>query len=103
MSGETTIVRPSRNKRRQLKTKRLPAAGRQEGKNIATSECVAHNLLLQRPKSRVAEVFLEGGEEIHVLIFPVSVPHLPAGQKTEAIADWTRNSDLALLVILIGE
>ena len=65
MSGETTIVRPSRSKAGSLKTKRLPAARRHERKDIAPGQRVAHDLLLQRPKGRVAEVFLEGGGEIH--------------------------------------
>ncbi len=52
----------------QLKTKRLSAARRHECKNIASGERVAHDLLLERPEGRVAEVLLEGvweGDAIH--------------------------------------
>ncbi len=58
-----------------MKAKRLSAPGRHERENVPSRERVLHDLLLQRPKSRVAEMFFEGALEFHVYVFTLREKH----------------------------
>ena len=50
ISGETTTVRPSRSKRRQLKTERFAAAGRHQSEDVAPGQRIIYDFTLEWSK-----------------------------------------------------